>query len=189
MTTPATDVPAPETLLAIDPGRAKCGLAVVAGPAAGAAGEDLGPPRCLERAVVPTERLVRAVADVLGRRPEVCQMLIGDGTNSATLRRALAATFPLIPLLIVDEFNTSARARQRFVRENPPPDGAACCRPASAPPKSPTTITPRFCLRKITLQKNWGYDGRTLKQTLSALVRGYGSSPKRCKPPPSSHCW
>jgi len=116
-----TDTPPPETVLAVDPGRAKCGLAVVAGPAADAAGEDIGPPRWLERAVVPTERLVRAVADVLGRRPEVCRMLIGDGTNSATLRRALAATFPLIPLLVVDEFNTSARARQRFVRENPAP--------------------------------------------------------------------
>ena len=120
MTAPTTDVPMPETLLAIDPGRAKCGLAVVSGPIKEGA-EDAPPPRCLERAVVPTERLVRAVADVLGRRPEVCRMLIGDGTNSATLRRALAAAFPLIPLLVVDEFNTSARARQRFVRENPAP--------------------------------------------------------------------
>ena len=121
MTTPLTDVAPPEILLAIDPGRAKCGVAVVAGPTEDDAGEDARPPRCLERAVVPTERLVRAVADVLGRRPEVCRILIGDGTNSATLRRALVAAFPLIPLFIVDEFNTSARARQRFVRENPAP--------------------------------------------------------------------
>jgi len=116
-----TDIAPPETLLAVDPGRAKCGLAVVIGPAGGDTGEDARPPRCLERAVVPAERLTLAVADVLRRRPEVGRILIGGGTNSATLRRALAAAFPQIPLLTVDEFNTSARARQRFVRENPAP--------------------------------------------------------------------
>ena len=111
-----TDLPPPGTLLSIDPGRAKCGLAVVTGP------ESEGrPPRCLERAVVATERLTLAVAEILRRRPEVRQILIGGGTNSATLRRALEATFPKTPLQTVDEYNTSARARQRFIQENPAP--------------------------------------------------------------------
>ena len=105
-----TSPPPPETVLAIDPGRAKCGLAVVSGPA---------PPECLERAVVETARLTLAVAEVLRRRPDVSQMLIGGGTNGATLRRALADTFPQMPLLVVDEYNTSHRARQRFLQENP----------------------------------------------------------------------
>ena len=100
----------PETILAIDPGRAKCGLAVVSGPL---------PPLCLERAVVETDRLTLAVAEVLRRRPEITQMLIGGGTNGATLRRAVAHFFPQMPLLVVDEYNTSARARERFLRENP----------------------------------------------------------------------
>ena len=106
----------PETLLAVDPGRAKCGLAVVTGPEEGGQ-----PPRCLERAVVATDRLTLAVADILRRRPEVGKILIGGGTNSATLRRALEAAFPHIPLQTVDEYNTSARARQRFIQENPAP--------------------------------------------------------------------
>ena len=101
-----------ETLLAVDPGRAKCGLAVVAGPAN---------PQCLERAVVATERLTLAVADILRRRPDIRRILIGGGTNSVTLRRALEAAFPQISLRTVDEYNTSARARQRFVQENPAP--------------------------------------------------------------------
>lgn len=105
-----------ETLLAVDPGRAKCGLAVVAGPE-----EEGRSPRCLERAVVETERLTVAVAEILRRRPDICQILLGDGTNSATLRRALEAAFPQIPLRTVDEHNTSARARQRFIQENPAP--------------------------------------------------------------------
>lgn len=102
--------PPTQIVLAIDPGRAKCGLAVASGPL---------PPLCLERAVVETERLTLAVAALLSRRPEVSQMLIGGGTNSATLRRALAQTFPRMPLLVVDEYNTSARARERFLRDNP----------------------------------------------------------------------
>ncbi len=113
--TPGTLSP-PETLLAVDPGRAKCGLAVVTGPA-----QEGQAPRCLERAVVATERLTLAVADILRRRPEVGKILIGGGTNSATLRRALEAAFPQLPLQTVDEHNTSARARQRFVQENPAP--------------------------------------------------------------------
>lgn len=106
-----------ETLLAVDPGRAKCGLAVVAGP------EEDGPaaPRCLERAVVETARLTLAVAEILRRRPDIHTILIGGGTNSATLRRALETTFPQISLQTVDEYNTSARARQRFIQENPAP--------------------------------------------------------------------
>ena len=100
------------TLLAIDPGRAKCGLAVVSGPQ---------PSQSLERAVVETERLTLAVADILRRRPEITTILLGDGTNSATLRRALAETFPHLPLQIVNEYNTSVRARQRFLAENAAP--------------------------------------------------------------------
>lgn len=97
-------------VLAIDPGRAKCGLAVVSG---------LQPPQSLERAVVDTERLTLAVADILRRRPEITTLLIGNGTYSATLRRALAETFPQISLETVNEHNTSVRARQRFLSENP----------------------------------------------------------------------
>ena len=110
-----------ETLLAVDPGRAKCGLAVVAGPEKAGSEQNGCRPRCMERAVVETERLTVAVAEILRRRPEICQILLGDGTNSATLRRALESAFPQIPLQTVDEHNTSARARQRFIQENPAP--------------------------------------------------------------------
>ncbi|MGI4791402.1 MAG: hypothetical protein ACRYFS_21450 [Janthinobacterium lividum] len=103
-------------LLAIDPGRAKCGLAVVRGPESK---DEV--PRCLERRVVETERLTIAVAEILKRRPEIERFLLGNATHSATLRRVLIATFPQIPLEMVDEFNTSARARVRYVQENPAP--------------------------------------------------------------------
>ena len=112
---PPTPEPVPETLLSIDPGRAKCGLAVVTGPDGDAK------TRCHERAVVPTERLTLAVGEILRRRPEITRLLIGNATHSATLRRALAETFPEMPLEVVEEHGTSARARRRFVAENPAP--------------------------------------------------------------------
>ena len=109
-------MPQTPILLAIDPGRAKCGLAVVQGP------ETLSSvPRCLERHVVETERLTLAVGEILRRRPEIERLLLGNATHSATLRRALADAFPHIPLEVVNEFNTSVRAKVRYVAENPAP--------------------------------------------------------------------
>ncbi len=105
----------PITLLSVDPGRAKCGLAVVTGP------DGDGKTACRERAVVPTERLTLAVGEILRRRPEITRLLIGNATHSATLRRALADTFPEVLLTVVEERGTSQRARRRFVAENPAP--------------------------------------------------------------------
>lgn len=112
---PPAPEPDPVTLLSIDPGRAKCGLAVVTGPDTGST------PLCRERAVVPTERLTLAVGEILRRRPEITRLLIGNATHSATLRRALADTFPQMPLEVVEEHGTSERARRRFVAETPAP--------------------------------------------------------------------
>jgi len=103
-------------LLAIDPGRAKCGLAVVRGPE-----KEGDSPVCLERRVVETERLTLAVGEILRRRPEIARFLLGNATHSATLRKALSDVFPQMPLELVNEFNTSARARARYVQENPAP--------------------------------------------------------------------
>ena len=99
-------------LLAIDPGRAKCGLAVVQGPR---------PILCLERNVVETGRLTLAVGEIQKRRPEITRILLGNATHSATLRKALAAAFPAIALELVEEWNTSVRAKARYVAENPAP--------------------------------------------------------------------
>ena len=100
-----------ETVLSIDPGSVKCGLAVVTGPEI----------RRLHLGVVETERLVVEVAEARRRFPQITRLLIGSGTRSATLRRALQAAFPDTPLQVVDEHGSSQRARQRFVAEIPGP--------------------------------------------------------------------
>ena len=128
--TPASgpDIPErSETVLSVDPGRAKCGVAVVAGPAV----------RRLAMNVVETERLVVEVAALLRRFPAVARLLIGGGTGSATLRRALQGMFPELPLEVVDEHGSSARARARYVREIPGPGWRRLLPPGLRVPEHP----------------------------------------------------
>lgn len=124
--------PPAAVVLAIDPGRAKCGLAVVQNPQAPG-----DAPRCLERQVVAAERLTLAVGDILRRRPEIERLLLGNATHSATLRKALTDVFPQVPLELVDEFNTSARARARYIQENPAPGWRRLLPPTMRSPEVP----------------------------------------------------
>ena len=119
-------------LLAIDPGRAKCGLAVVREP-----DTSRDAPVCLERRVVETERLTLAVGEILRRRPEISRLLLGDATHSATLRKALSDVFPQMPLEMINEYNTSARARARYVQENPAPGWRRLLPPGMRSPEVP----------------------------------------------------
>jgi hypothetical protein len=82
-------------VLAIDPGSAKCGLAVVE------------PGAILHREIVPTVQLIARVAELRAQfSPEV--VLLGDGTQSKTLA-------PLLPkATLVPEAYTSQRARARL---------------------------------------------------------------------------
>jgi len=119
-------------LLAVDPGRAKCGLAVVREPDTARVA-----PVCLERRVVETERLTLAVGEILRRRPEISRLLLGNATHSATLRKALSDVFPQMPLEMVNEYNTSARARARYVQENPAPGWRRLLPPGMRSPEVP----------------------------------------------------
>lgn len=103
--------PVLETIIAVDPGRAKCGVAVVTGP---------DPVRCIHRAVVETTRLVVDLAALMRRFPGVKTIIIGAGTGSAPLRRALRSTFTGLTVTPVDEHGSSERARARFLKENVP---------------------------------------------------------------------
>lgn len=101
---------ASETVLAIDPGSVKCGLAVVSAP----------PLNRLKLAVVDRARLTVEVGEALRSFPQISRLLIGSGTGSGDLRRTVQQIFPQIVLETVDEHGSSERARRRFVREIPP---------------------------------------------------------------------
>jgi RNase H-fold protein (predicted Holliday junction resolvase) len=105
-TTPfAAGEPTP-CVAAVDPGRDKCGLAVVARDGA-----------VLRRAVVPTDGVVEAVRVAFQEYP-LQAVVLGDGTTSASLRRELEAAG--WPVELVDEYGTTLRARERYFQEHPP---------------------------------------------------------------------
>lgn len=94
-------------VIAIDPGRCKCGVAVVRGVAA----------EVLQRVVVPTDRVRETLADLCARyHPDV--ILLGNGTTSAGIAKVVEELGLRVEL--VDEKLTSLAARRRYFVENPP---------------------------------------------------------------------
>jgi RNase H-fold protein (predicted Holliday junction resolvase) len=98
----------PTTVLAIDPGRSKCGIAVVTG------GTE---PEVLHRAVVPTDQITQILTQ-LSSRHRLDVILIGNGTTAS--QAAEAAQNVGVPVELVDERLTSVEARKRYFAENPP---------------------------------------------------------------------
>lgn len=94
-------------IVAIDPGRDKCGLAVVYRSG-----------RVAEQAVVPRADLMDAVTNLDRRyRPEA--LVIGNRTGSKECRRDLRAR-GWKAIVTVDEHETTVRARARYFHDNPP---------------------------------------------------------------------
>lgn len=116
--TPDTPVGArADIVLAIDPGTAKCGVAIVRRPTTDAPDRS----NVLYREVVETERLVACVLNLLPTYPGIDAILVGNATRGSVLRRALQAAMPThIPVHAVEEAFTSQRARARYQIENPP---------------------------------------------------------------------
>lgn len=95
-------------VLAVDPGRSKCGMAVVRRDG-----------KVLFRAIVAAESLMAAVrTQIAQHRPRV--LLVGDGTGSRLLLKALREAGLPLAIERVEEAHTSEAARARFVAENPP---------------------------------------------------------------------
>jgi len=98
----------PPCALAVDPGSAKCGLAVVCA--------DL---TCLHREIVVTEDLAaRAVALVARYQPiaAVC----GDGAASKAALPGLRDALGDLPIQLQAERNSTLEARERYLHANPP---------------------------------------------------------------------
>ena len=104
-------------MLAIDPGRDKCGLALV--DAGGTA---------LHRAICPTGSVSDAVRSCLeAHRPHA--VVMGDGTHARVLRPVIEATLAAwsaqgghgeLRLQMVDERHTTERARHEYWVVHPP---------------------------------------------------------------------
>ncbi len=93
---------------AIDPGREKCGVAIVA--------ED---GEVLEQSVVATVWLADEMAERVRRfSPE--RILLGNGTTSRAAETKIRENLPDIPVEIVDEYRTTDDARRAYWKANPP---------------------------------------------------------------------
>jgi hypothetical protein len=94
--------------LGIDPGREKCGLALVT------VNLDV-----LGLEVCPTDRLIERVSGLLQSNPDA-SILLGDGTGHRELKPALTEAFPDVPLLVVSERGTTEEARILYFSDHPP---------------------------------------------------------------------
>lgn len=90
-------------VLAMDPGRAKCGLAVV---------------RCdrevLARQVVPAEEALGRL-EAWSREYSPRYLVLGDATSAREWRARLEAVPGLPPVVLVDEGHSSEEGRRRYV--------------------------------------------------------------------------
>lgn len=94
-------------LLAIDPGRAKCGVAVVA--------QDH---TVLYRDILTPDALRTHLPELLARfSPE--RVLVGDGTGGKSLDNLFASLVTTCPLTRIDERHTSEEARKRYLQAHP----------------------------------------------------------------------
>ena len=94
-------------VLAVDPGRRKCGLALVTGQL-----------ECVQRSVVAREDLLNEVRQWL-QRWGVQRVLVGGATGSKPVVQELKEGLA-IEVEVVNEYKTSERARGRYFRDHPP---------------------------------------------------------------------
>jgi RNase H-fold protein (predicted Holliday junction resolvase) len=96
------------TILGFDPGKDKCGVAVM--------GIDLA---LLYHQVVLTAETIDRLRD-LCQHYSVTQIVIGDQTTSKQWQQQLTTAFPTLPISLVDERYSSLEARDRYWQMYPP---------------------------------------------------------------------
>lgn len=100
-----------KTVLAIDPGSSKCGMAL-------AQRDDENHLKLLWRGIAPRAELL----DYVRRASEIepfSLVIVGSGTTSRQMVHDLREYFPSMAILVVDEKNTSLQARERYWEHNP----------------------------------------------------------------------
>ncbi len=94
-------------LISIDPGREKCGVAVMDGE------------NSLHRAILTPDRLLELLAELIARySPNT--IIVGNGTRVQGFADRLRECSGSLPIEFVDETNSTLKARARFFEENPP---------------------------------------------------------------------
>ncbi len=101
----------PKTVLAIDPGSSKCGMALVQR-------SDDGNITVLWRAIAPTPTVAQEL-DNAAKVEAYSMLIIGSGTTSRQLVHQIRESFPSLGILVVDEKDTTLQARERYWEHHP----------------------------------------------------------------------
>ncbi|MGF1513618.1 MAG: pre-16S rRNA-processing nuclease YqgF [Elainellaceae cyanobacterium] len=104
------------TILGLDPGRDKCGVAVAAVPEALLdlpKALDLDRPSVLYHDIVSAELTLTEIAALI-LRFEVARLVLGNQTTSREWRSQIEAQFESLPVTLVDERNSTLEARERY---------------------------------------------------------------------------
>ena len=105
---PTSSTPRGSPILAVDPGRHKCGLAVLAPDGA-----------ILARCIVSADDMQSTVLGLAGQYSPT-QILLGDSTASARWHEQLAAWLPDVSIAVVDETGSTWEARALYWQTHPP---------------------------------------------------------------------
>lgn len=95
--------------LGVDPGRSKTGLALTS--------ED---GKILKLRIALTENILQELRDFVTDEVELETIIMGNGTNSKNIRRAIEEVFPNQKLKLVGEAFSTEEARGLYWVENPP---------------------------------------------------------------------
>jgi len=97
-----------EILIAVDPGRRKCGLVVIGKE------NDL-----LEKKVITTSELCNMLTELI-KKYQPDKVLMGSGTHSRKLKVEVEPVLGKIPLTLVDEHHSTEKGREKYLAANPP---------------------------------------------------------------------
>ena len=100
-----------KTVLAIDPGSSKCGMALVRRNREGRV-------ELLWRRVAKRDALIASLNDAFGAAP-YSLIIIGSGTKGREIVDSIREEMPSMGILVVDEKETTLRARERYWEHNP----------------------------------------------------------------------
>lgn len=93
-------------ILAIDPGKEKCGIAVIDSK------------HVIYKAVVAKDEYIGIIKE-LSNNYDVEQIVLGDGTGSKEFFSELKTQFPELGINIIDESHSTEEARDRYWQFNP----------------------------------------------------------------------
>ena len=95
-------------IAALDPGRDKCGFAVV--------GADGG---VLVQKVIETRSLTDELREAFSRYGYE-RLILGNGTTSQDAQQRIQQAMPDLPVLVVDEYRTTELAKKEYWKAHPP---------------------------------------------------------------------